>query len=413
MFLMKKLRNNNFYFLEIIVLVLLYLVFLYIPYNWSYSKKVLHICGLVSLLCYLFSVQKRQLHNVDKLLILAIFIYGASFFIWGGIFGRFGGFYADHIDKARVIVALSFILLFVVNNQRKIPYTRLILFCGSSIFLCIIFLFAVYQKMFYPEINDSRVTFYLGLGATETAYIVSIFCLVAVNSAPKKFGLVGTMILFILSYITILLTVTRSAVLFFPLLFLINLLMFTPNNKLVLKRFVLVFLCIAVLGGVFNKDKIMSRIDNTIDNINYFSSGVSSNTSEGLRLTMAIVGVNAGIDAPLGQSIESRKQIAMAMAQAAPFYEPVVDYLEQSHLHNEILENFSLRGVWGLAILLFLYYAIFKAAFFYQNKLLFSIGTTSVVYGLTDVVLNGHLVMIFFPAIIFAYVLNMARVDDK
>ena len=171
------------------------------------------------------------------------------------------------------------------------------------------------------------------------------------------------------------------------------------------------FLCIAVLGGIFNKDKIMSRIDNTIDNINYFSSGVSSNTSEGLRLTMAIVGVKAGMDAPLGQSIESRKNKAIDMAQAAPFYEPVVDYLEQSHLHNEILENFSLRGVWGLGILLFLYFTIFKAAFFYQNKLLFSVGATSVVYGLTDVVLNGHLVMIFFPAIIFAYMLNSTHGD--
>ena len=411
MFFIRNLRNNNFYFLEIIVLVLLYLVFLYIPYNWPYSRRVIHVCGLVCLVCYLFSAQKRRLLSVDKLLILSIFVYGASFFVWGGIFGRFSGFYTDHMDKARIIVALSCVLLFVVNNQRKIPYTRLVLFAGSSVFLVIIFLFALYQKVFFSEINDSRVTFYLGLGATETAYIVSIFCLVAVNSLPKRLGLIGTMILFVLSYITILLTVTRSAVLFFPLLFLLNLLIFTPSNKLVLKRFALVFLCIAVLGGIFNKDKIMSRIDNTIDNINYFSSGVSSNTSEGLRLTMAIVGVKAGMDAPLGQSIESRKNKAIDMAQAAPFYEPVVDYLEQSHLHNEVLENFSLRGVWGLGILLFLYFTIFKAAFFYQNKLLFSVGATSVVYGLTDVVLNGHLVMIFFPTIIFAYMLNSTHGD--
>ena len=82
MALISRLKNSNFYFFEILVLVFLFLVFLYIPYNWHYSKKVIYFCSVISLICYLFSAHRRRLLNTEILLIASIFIYGASFSIY-------------------------------------------------------------------------------------------------------------------------------------------------------------------------------------------------------------------------------------------------------------------------------------------------------------------------------------------
>lgn len=57
------------------------------------------------------------------------------------------------------------------------------------------------------------------------------------------------------------------------------------------------------------------------------------------------------------------------------------------HLHNEIVDTFSLKGIHGVVVLLLLYTAMFLIAYWQRSPLLFVVSGAIAVYGLSDLLL--------------------------
>jgi len=101
---------------------------------------------------------------------------------------------------------------------------------------------------------------------------------------------------------------------------------------------------------------------------------------------MQKIAIRVGNMALLGQSAEQRGEEIKAIVAKEPSLSGVMPYIT-IHLHNELLEAYSIKGVWGAAFLLALYIGLFIAALRpYRNPLLLGIAFCLFAYGLSDVI---------------------------
>ncbi|EFO2967128.1 O-antigen ligase domain-containing protein, partial [Escherichia coli] len=145
------------------------------------------------------------------------------------------------------------------------------------------------------------------------------------------------------------------------------------------------FITIALLAGVFSfKDTLLMRMnDLNNDLVNY--SHDNTRTSVGARLAMYEVGLKTY--SPIGQSLEKRAEKIHELEEKEPRLSGALPYVD-SHLHNDLIDTLSTRGIPGvvLTILAFsaiLIYALRTAKEPYILILLFSL----LVVGLSDVIL--------------------------
>ncbi|MEW0810538.1 O-antigen ligase family protein [Escherichia coli] len=141
----------------------------------------------------------------------------------------------------------------------------------------------------------------------------------------------------------------------------------------------------ALLAGVFSfKDTLLMRMnDLNNDLVNY--SHDNTRTSVGARLAMYEVGLKTY--SPIGQSLEKRAEKIHELEEKEPRLSGALPYVD-SHLHNDLIDTLSTRGIPGvvLTILAFsaiLIYALRTAKEPYILILLFSL----LVVGLSDVIL--------------------------
>ena len=409
---------NNTLSLKIkkIIFILLLLVFITTPYQFQYSKNIIYLCAILSIFYFLFYENKiTMLHFNNKNLIpLAIFIYGLSFFIWTIVFGNFSGNYSDHLEKARVSISIALILYFLFPNTTLDLLEIKILSIASFCFIILIFSFAIFQTIYLADIVGKRVTFYYGIGATETAYITTIFALFSqhIIFLFNHKSRINYVVIF-LSYTVVLLTGTRSAILVFPILLILLQIFeskyrknFHKSGKSQIKITILACIISLFFSILLNGEQLIDRSKAGLTEIQQYTNSITSNSSVGARLAMYEFGIETGLQNIMGQSIEDRKQHNFELTKENLFYASVLPFLDKSHLHNEFIENFSLRGLWGILILLFFYISIIHTAIQQKNSLLLIIGITTICYGITDVILNGKLIYIYLLAITFSALLD-------
>ncbi|MCK8360280.1 ligase, partial [Erwinia amylovora] len=80
------------------------------------------------------------------------------------------------------------------------------------------------------------------------------------------------------------------------------------------------------------------------------------------------------------------------------------------HMHNEILETWSLKGIWGVVLLLAVYGSLTEHAFrLSRNAKRFGLTVAMIIYGLSDVIFfSTEATATFFLAII-ASILSMKK----
>ncbi|MNV58781.1 O-antigen ligase [compost metagenome] len=127
------------------------------------------------------------------------------------------------------------------------------------------------------------------------------------------------------------------------------------------------------------------------------------------RLTMQIIGVRTGNLAPLGQSAEQRGEEIKAIVAKQPELYGVMPYINV-HMHNELLETYSLKGVWGALFLLALYIGLFVSSLKpHRNALLLGVTFSLFVYGLSDVIFFSTEGTAIFCLAIVASVLSVKK----
>lgn len=187
-----------------------------------------------------------------------------------------------------------------------------------------------------------------------------------------------------LSLCAVIVTETRAAILVFPFFALLLIVMDSYINKRINYK-LYCFIAIALLAGVFSfKDTLLTRMnDLNRDLVNY--SHDNTRTSVGARLAMYEVGLKTY--SPIGQSLEKRAEKIHELEEKEPRLSGALPYVD-SHLHNDLIDTLSTRGIPGVVLTILAFSAIFIYALRTAKEpyiliLLFSL----LVVGLSDVIL--------------------------
>ncbi|GKW39521.1 O-antigen ligase family protein [Pectobacterium carotovorum] len=293
--------------------------------------------------------------------------------------------YNAYRTSAHAGILGAFILLTVLHISQKNRHQPLF----YIIAICVLTLsYAFYQSLFS---GMHRIALVFGT-ATSAAYFLTFIgalsaqALLKLDSAYKYYLYLGH---FLLVTIAIFLTETRAAIFVYPIVGATILLSEVRHNKrLFIKAFIgssaTILLCLFLF-----QDTLHQRISDLINDIHSYSMN-NSMTSVGARIAMYQSGLEAGEEALLGQSAEQRAEHIIAQAKQESELSGAVGYLD-IHLHNEVIDAFSLKGLPGAILLVLLYASLFYFSFFVLRShlsaaLLFAL----LMYGLSDVILYSR-----------------------
>lgn len=130
-------------------------------------------------------------------------------------------------------------------------------------------------------------------------------------------------------------------------------------------------------------------MNNIVSDISLYQEKSNSKSSVGARLAMIRIGLNTGYNNLLGQSLEQRDQEIKELVLSQPLFEGGAIY-SNVHLHNEIVDNFSLKGWWGVLGYLILMLALFYESYLKKSLDLLLFSISSAVYGMSDMILYGN-----------------------
>ncbi|MEL4889329.1 O-antigen ligase family protein [Pectobacterium betavasculorum] len=293
--------------------------------------------------------------------------------------------YNAYKTSAHAGILGAFILLTALHISQKKQQQSLFCIIGICVFTLG---YAFYQSLFS---GMHRIGLVFGT-ATSAAYFLTFIgalsaqALLKLDSAYKYYLYLGH---FLLVTIAIFLTETRAAIFVYPIVGATILLSEVRHNKpLFIKAFIgssaTILLCLFLF-----QETIHQRVNDLISDIHSYSMN-NSRTSVGARIAMYQSGAEAGEEALLGQSAEQRSERIIAQAEQKPSLAGAVEYLNV-HLHNEVIDAFSLKGLSGAILLILFYASLFYFSFFILRShlsaaLLFAL----IMYGLSDVILYSR-----------------------
>ncbi|EFN4101595.1 O-antigen ligase family protein [Escherichia coli] len=353
------------------------------------ATKFLHAAGIISALYFLATPKKTITNNPTLLIFISLCLLGIVNIIWYSHYKVSGSVYTNayrgpmETGKIALCSAFIFLVLFAKNEMRtKIKFGKLILFASLATQL-LFFAHAMWQHFY---LNVDRVALSAS-HATTAGYIIlfpSLLASILILKSDLRHKTTLYTINFMLSLCAVIVTETRAAILVFPFFALILIVMDSYINKRINYK-LYCFITIALLAGVFSfKDTLLMRVnDLNNDLVNY--SHDNTRTSVGARLAMYEVGLKTY--SPIGQSLEKRAEKIHELEEKEPRLSGALPYVD-SHLHNDLIDTLSTRGIPGvvLTILAFsaiLIYALRTAKEPYILILLFSL----LVVGLSDVIL--------------------------
>ncbi|MDU5715429.1 MAG: ligase, partial [Citrobacter freundii] len=178
----------------------------------------------------------------------------------------------------------------------------------------------------------------------------------------------------------------------YPILSVGLFLMYYRHNRTMLLRALLGFVILVGVAAIPLKPIIESRYQNFLVDLHSYNQD-NSNTSIGARLAMQRAGIESGKGHYWGQSLEQRGAEIQRLAVQDTSLQGALEFINV-HLHNEIVDTFSLKGIPGVVVLLpgvvvllLLYTAMFLIAYWQRSPLLFVVSGAIAVYGLSDLLL--------------------------
>ena len=380
------------------------------PFDSHLGRDIFYISSYIALLSFIINF-KFYTKDCKKLILPALFLLaGLASVLWVAYYKQPGDYiniYRAYTSSGKLQIATAFILAIALNNRINIRenLTSIVILAGIAMNA-----YAIYQGIW---LNAERVELNFDR-ATAAAYIITAINLVvmyAVLTLKNRYRFYIYAIAFLLTYASIILTATRSAMLVYPIALgmsiLINKDSLSFKNKITLS---LSLVAIFTLCFFIFKNEITQRINDFKIDLQLSDQPQRENSIIS-RLSMQKVGMQAGNIAPLGQSAEHRATEITAMVNQNPLLSGVLPYLTV-HMHNELIETYSIKGAWGVVILLALYIGLICYSFSYgRNPALFSVALTLFAYGCSDVLFfSSEATIVFCLAIIFS-ILICKKVD--
>lgn len=373
------------------------------------ATKIFTLSSLVAVVMLLTQWKEVLSQKAFLLLPGVALLLGLSNLIWLDIFkpehSEFSGTYRSYLYSGRIFISGAFIIL--AFHLAKICMRKTILYCSMAL-LAVCLIYAYLQQ------PTPRITLAFLL-ATTTGYATAILgvtvCGYLLNQQPKGF-IFYFFAAFAVTLFTLFLTETRAAILSFPVIIFIMLFMqFIKNTKTLMKITTIFFIVvIAVLFAM--KDIVMSRANNLMQDVNSYQNN-NSRTSVGARLAMFEVGILTAKYSFIGQSIESRASAIHAASVKDKKLNGAMVFANV-HLHNEIVEALSLKGISGVLLVIAFYLSLLWSAIRFRNITLFGITLSLLLFGLSDVLFYARDIPIITTlCIAFSLLLNKKVHDDS
>lgn len=382
--------------------------------NNSAGREILYFSSTFFILVGILGVKWKDKPKQNMLLVVALFAMSLSYLLWYYLFrnpGDFKSLYTQFQRLGRSLMMTSVLVFIVSNSVVRLPHAlvkAIFIIGGLGINLYAIYL--AYGTQF------NRVTLDIQT-ATTAAYaltLLDIFMLHSILQLQGKWRYVIFQAAFFLGYCAIITTGTRSAMIVYPIV-VVGLLSFDPiftRKKLMLflaATLVAMFIALTMLKSIIHTRFLALETD-----VELLQNDISA-TSIGSRIALLQIGWEAGFLAPFGQSVENRAETARQLGSRSPLLSVSEEHLH-NHMHNDFLESFSLRGLPGVTLLGFLYFALVVTALRSNNRniCLLMIATSMMLYGISDVIFfqrEGYL--LYLTGIVFAITFAPKTSDNR
>lgn len=330
-----------------------------------------------------------------RLLILPAFMlaFGLLQNIWVEMFkesgSAFSGAYRSYQNGGKVLIFAAIVMVALNCQQTRTlrastPVNYMVIATGLGLYG-----YAGYQLYAIAEMHFTSYRVPLGFEhATGTAYALTFIALLASQALlnlHSKIGILLYFLHFLLSCTAIVITQTRAAILVYPVLCIgLFFLHYRHDRKVLLSSFI-AFLVLGTMVLIALKPILENRYADFERDI-YAYSNDNSNTSIGARFAMQRAGFYTGEMAIWSQSLEKRSISLTKLAENDPSIRGALNFVKV-HLHNEIMDTFSLKGIIGVALLTGLYAAMLYTAYIFRSPLFLVISGAIIIYGLSDLLL--------------------------
>lgn len=386
-------------------------------FTYGYPGKLFYLVSYVAIFyTFVYFYQNRRALNLDKpalYFFITLLLVGLSRLVWSWHFKQ--THYEDIRDNyalgGKRFVIAAFLLFYFYQYRALLLRSVLklgigVMFIGMAI------------SLWYGHVTPEPLTHraqWTSDAATTGAYLVVIYAMatiVAVRACYKDsgFSILLFSLVFLLTMGMILMTETRSAILLTPLIFAAFFIYYYRSVSLKIQLALALVIVLAASSVVYFSWNRISQIGSDIAEYN-----TNNATSIGARFSMWGAGIHSISPDILGQTVDSRYAKALDYIDNSERANPAAKSNVAYHLHNDLLDTFSLQGIFG-----FISLALFFIAGFYfslrrnalQNYGTFFILLPIFILGLADTVLiqsNTVLMVIMALALSFP-VMNKPRV---
>ncbi|MNB73090.1 O-antigen ligase [compost metagenome] len=355
----------------------------------NFSVKVLSVAGVTALLVFILDIKNFR-KNDAFWICLVLFIIGVSDLVWFRLYKTNSSSainsYRAYLEVGKICLYGAFSIFVFVNKNRLTIGGNKIHVVLAIVLQLMIVIYGGYQHIF---LETKRVTFSLAQGADATgaAYtiaFISFYTILVIQHTLSKWKELIILVHFFITFLVLVATETRAAILTYPIIFFGLLLFKFYKEKHIPWKGVLVFLFALLAGALMMKDNLILRYNALNRDIVAYEKNNSA-TSVGARFAMWETGLFAAKDNYLWQSTDERNKKILEEVDKDNSLRGVLPHIK-GHLHNEVVEVLSLKGPSGLILYVFFvislaWYALRKAS----SVILFAFLVSLIMFGVSGV----------------------------
>ncbi|EOI5816094.1 O-antigen ligase family protein [Cronobacter dublinensis] len=338
----------------------------------NFSAKIFNLAGALAFIIFFLNIKKFRKNDAFWLCAVLLMI-GICDLVWYRLFKVNNSpainSYRAYLEAGKICVSGAFCTYLFVNFRKlSIGHNKI----HTLLAILLQLMMAVYVGYQAIFLESGRVTLSLagGTDATGAAYtiaFISFYIILVLQHSAYKWK--ESLILghFFLTFLMLVATGTRAAIIAYPLIFFVLLTIKLYKEKHIPWKGVIAFICALVVGMFMMKEDISKRYDDFNRDISAYDRN-DSVTSVGARFAMWETGLLASKSNYFWQSTDDRNKKIIVAVKEDPGWRGALKHMN-GHLHNEVVETLSLKGPSGLL----LYFAFVVALFCYAFRKLNSI----------------------------------------
>lgn len=385
-----------FKYSPVIILSLYFIGFFSLAIDNHIANKIINATGFFSFFVVLINPGYYFKGSKGHWVFVAILLLGILNLCWYGFYKTPEAIYKNayrgylEMGKMAVFSAFSFLVLTHKDTICKFKYHLLAATVGQVILLSRAFYQGVYigaDRIPLSAMNAVPGT--MG-AATIAAYIITfsaIYASCVILMSELKYKIPLFFINFILSFSAVVMTGTRAAIFTYPLVTFLSIVIRYRKRKSFLIKTLGALFTAFILCGILFKSEIENRINILSNDIARYERG-NSNSSVGARFAMTEVGFYSSPTNFTWQSLESRGEKIKQLAQQNKIWSSAIYYLDV-HMHNEVIEALSTKGIVGVIALLLFYLSIGIYAYTVKEPLILMFLFALMLFGISDVTMHA------------------------